>query len=521
MPSNPLILCISALTAAAGIGVALARARKREQATAAARLAEQQSWQDRLRRETEAAQLAAKLAAQEQLVRDRVELEKALSSRQDTIAAEERRLGERESTVDRQLDRIARIESEIDTRSRTLESDRTALDHERQQLRQQRVEARARLESIAGLDAEGARTMLLQEVEREARKDAADLSRHLLENARRDAETEARRIVGITLQRYAATQTFESTTATVAVSGSEMKGRIIGREGRNIRAFESITGVTVLVDDTPNAVVLSAFDPVRREVARLAMERLVLDGRIHPARIEEVVAAVNTEMEGFILQTGEAAVARTGLPPLRPEIARLLGKLHFRYSYSQNVLHHSVEVAHLTGLMAAEMGQDIQAAKLSGLLHDIGKALSQEVEGPHAIVGGNFLRQQGQPPHIVNAVASHHDEVPHENLLGILVSAADAISASRPGSRSESMTTYLQRLENLERIATGFAGVEKAYAVQAGRELRVMVKPEELDDAASYQLARQIAHRIEEDLLYPGQIRITVVRETRCVEFAK
>ncbi|MFM7817943.1 MAG: ribonuclease Y [Verrucomicrobiota bacterium] len=521
MLSNPLILCISALTAAAGFGVAVVRARKREQATAAARLAEQQSWQDRLRRETEAAQLAAKLAAQEQRVRDRVELEKALSSRQETIAAEERRLVERESTVDRQLDRIARLESEIDTRSRTLESDRTALEHERQQLRQHRVEARARLESIAGLDAEGARTMLLQEVEREARKDAADLSRHLLENARRNAETEARRIVGITLQRCAATQTFESTTATVAVSGSEMKGRIIGREGRNIRAFESITGVTVLVDDTPNAVVLSAFDPVRREVARLAMERLVLDGRIHPARIEEVVAAVNTEMEGFILQTGEAAVARTGLPPLCPEIARLLGKLHFRYSYSQNVLHHSVEVAHLTGLMAAEMGQDIQAAKLSGLLHDIGKALSQEVEGPHAIVGGNFLRQQGQPPHIVNAVASHHDEVPHENLLGILVSAADAISASRPGSRSESMTTYLQRLENLERIATGFPGVEKAYAVQAGRELRVMVKPEELDDAASYQLARQIAHRIEEDLLYPGQIRITVVRETRCVEFAK
>jgi ribonucrease Y len=519
MLSNPQILL--ALAAALGVGVAFVRSRNRERAAAAARVAEQQSLQDRLRRETEAAQVAARLAAQEQLGRDRAELEKSLAARQETIAAEERRLVERETTVDRQLDRITRLESEIETRSRTLESDRAALEQERQQLRQQRIEARARLESISGLDTHGARSLLLQEVERESQKDAADLSRHVLENARRHAETEARRIVGITLQRCAATQTFESTTATVAVSGTEMKGRIIGREGRNIRAFESITGVTVLVDDTPNAVVLSAFDPVRREIARLAMERLVLDGRIHPARIEEVVAAVNTEMEGFILQTGEAAVTRAGLPPLPPEIARTLGKLHFRYSYSQNVLHHSVEVAHLTGLMAAEMGEDIQAAKLSGLLHDIGKALSQEVEGPHAIVGGNFLRQQGQPPHIVNAVASHHDEVPHENLLGILVSAADAISASRPGSRSESMTTYLQRLENLERIATSFPGVEKAYAVQAGRELRVMVKPEELDDAASYLLARQIAHRIEEDLLYPGQIRITVVRETRCVEFAK
>ena len=519
MQANPFLVALGA--ALAGFGVAFVRGRKREQEAAATRSTEQQAWQDRLRRETEAALLAARVAAQEQLVRDRAELEKSLSSRQETIASEERRLVERESTVDRQLDRIARLESEIDGRSRSLETDRAALEKERQQLQHHRIEARARLESISGLDAQGARALLLQEVERESQKDAADLSRHLIENAKRQAETEARRLVGLALQRCAATQTFETTTATVAVPGTEMKGRIIGREGRNIRAFESITGVTVLVDDTPNAVVLSAFDPVRREVARLAMERLVLDGRIHPARIEEVVAAVNTEMEGFILQTGEAAVTRAGLPPLPPEIAKTLGKLHFRYSYSQNVLHHSVEVAHLTGLLAAEMGEDIQAAKLSGLLHDIGKALSQEVEGPHAIVGGDFLRKQGQPPHIVNAVASHHDEVPHENLLGILVSAADAISASRPGSRSESMTTYLQRLENLERIATGFPGVEKAYAVQAGRELRVMVKPEELDDAASYQLARQIAHRIEEELLYPGQIRITVVRETRCVEFAK
>jgi ribonucrease Y len=300
-----------------------------------------------------------------------------------------------------------------------------------------------------------------------------------------------------------------------------MKGRIIGREGRNIRAFEAITGVTVLVDDTPNAVVLSAFDPVRREAARLAMERLILDGRIHPTRIEEVVNAVNAEMDGFILQTGENAVARAGLPPMLPEICQMLGKLHFRHSYSQNVLHHSVEVAHLTGLLAAEMGEDIYAAKRAGLLHDLGKAMSHEVEGPHAIVGADFLKRHGEPPDIVNAVASHHDEVPHENLIGILVSAADAISASRPGSRSENMTTYLQRLDNLEKIALSFPGVEKAFAVQAGRELRVIVRPDQVDDSVSHQLARQMARKIEEELLYPGQIRITVIRETRCVEYAK
>ncbi|HRI15457.1 MAG TPA: ribonuclease Y, partial [Verrucomicrobiota bacterium] len=309
--------------------------------------------------------------------------------------------------------------------------------------------------------------------------------------------------------------------ATVALTGDDMKGRIIGSEGRNIRAFEGATGVTVLVDDTPNAVVLSAFDPVRREAARLAMERLIQDGRIHPTRIEEVVQAVKAEMDGFILQTGEGAVARMGLPPMSPEVTQMLGKLHFRHSYSQNVLHHSVEVGHLAGLMAAELGEDIAAAKRAGLLHDVGKAMSHEVEGPHAVVGAEFLKRHGELPDIVNAVASHHEEVPHENLIGILVAAADAISASRPGSRSESMTTYLQRLDHLEKIALGFPGVEKAFAVQAGRELRVVVRPDQVDDAVSYQLARQLARKIEEELLYPGQIRITVIRETRCVEYAK
>ena len=300
-----------------------------------------------------------------------------------------------------------------------------------------------------------------------------------------------------------------------------MKGRIIGRDGRNIRAFEAATGVTVLVDDTPHAVVLSGFDPVRREVARQAMERLVLDGRIHPARIEEVVAAVNQEIDESIRKLGEDAAAKSAVSLPEAEVVRLLGRLHFRHSYSQNVLQHSVEVAHLCGLMASEIGADPSTARRAGLFHDIGKALSHEMQGPHALVGADFLRRHCEGPVVVNAVAAHHDEVPHESVFGILVSAADAISASRPGSRSEGVATYLQRLQSLEQIAMDFAGVEKAFAMQAGRELRVMVRPEAVTDEQGLQMARDIARRVEDDLTYPGQIRVTIIRETRCVEFAK
>lgn len=506
---------------AAGFGIAYAFGRLKERALQAERAAEAQALKEQLRKDGEAASLAARVAAQEQLSRERAELEKSFQLQREALTAEERRLAEREAVVNRQLDRFAQLETELRQRSEALETQRLALESDRHTLRQQAAEVRVRLESLAQLDTTAARTLLLKQVERESLKDAADLSRHILEDGRRRAEAEAKRILAITLQRCAATQTFESTTATVTLTGDDMKGRIIGREGRNIRAFEAITGVTVLVDDTPNAVVLSAFDPVRREAARIAMERLIQDGRIHPTRIEEVVTAVNAEMDGFILQTGENATARAGLPPMLPEISQMLGRLHFRNSYSQNVLQHSIEVAHLAGLMAAELGEDIITAKRAGLLHDIGKALSHEIEGPHAIVGGEFLKRHGEPPEIVNAVASHHDEVPHENLIGILVSAADAISASRPGSRSESMTVYLQRLDNLEKIALSFPGVEKAFAVQAGRELRVIVRPDQVDDDLSHQLARQMARKIEEELLYPGQIRITVIRETRCVEYAK
>lgn len=513
---------LSALAAgASGFGVCYAFGRLKERALRAELLGRERDLREQLRKDTEAAVLAARVAAQEQLSRERTEYLQSLAGQRESLVVDERRLQDREAVVNRQLDRLSQQEQDLRQRGEQLEAFRVGLETERQDLRRVTSEARMRLESTAKLDSAEARTLLLREVEREAARDAADLSRHLLEEARQRAEPEARRILATALQRCAVAHTFETTTATVALTGDDMKGRIIGREGRNIRSFEATTGVTVLVDDTPNAVVLSAFDPVRREVARQTMERLILDGRIHPSRIEEVFKSVSEEMGAFILRKGEDAVARAGLPPMAPPVTELLGKLHFRHSFSQNVLHHSVEVAHLCGLMAAEMGADVAISKRAGLLHDIGKALSQEVEGPHAIVGGDFLRRQGETPEIVNAVASHHEEVPHENIYGILVATADAVSASRPGGRSESMTTYLQRLENLERIALGFPGVEKAFAVQAGRELRVVVRPERVDDGESYQLARQLARKIEDELLYPGQIRITVIRETRCVEFAK
>lgn len=514
-------IAIGAALGAAGFGVGYFNFRLRERALRAELASAEHQFQVRIQQEAEASIAKAKAAAQEQLAQERLALERSLSTRRETLEAEERRMVEREQAVLRQMDRSGVQEQELRVRNESVETTRQTLEQERAEVLRLWNEVTARLERIAQMDSASARTQLLKEVERESARDAASLSRHIIEEARGHAETEARRIVAIALQRYAATQTFETTTATVALTSEDMKGRIIGREGRNIRAFEASTGITVLVDDTPNAVVLSGFDPVRREVARQAMERLILDGRIHPVRIEEVVAAVNAEMDGFILRTGTEAIYRTGLPPMATEIARTLGKLRFRFSYSQNVLEHSIEVAHLCGLMAAELGEDISLAKRSGLLHDIGKAMGHEHEGPHALVGAEFLKREGETPDIVNAVASHHEEVPHENLLGVLVAAADAISAARPGARSESMTTYLKRLENLESIAVGFPGVEKAFAVQAGRELRVMVRPETLDDGASHQLARQLARKIEEELLYPGQIRITVVRETRCVEYAK
>jgi len=473
------------------------------------------------KREAEALLREARVAANEEAIKLRNQAELAYVTRQQELAGAEQRLAQRECLITTQLEGFLQREKSLQGQQASLDQRECALEKARAETDTLARERRELLAKAAHLSEADARVQLLKDCENEAVQDANKLSRRILSEAKNTAEEQARRIISLAIQRYAAQHTFETTTATIALTGDEIKGRIIGREGRNIRAFEALTGVTVLIDDTPGAVVLSGFDPVRREIAREAMQRLILDGRIHPTRIEEVVAKVKEEMDENVRKAGEDAIFRAGVPPLHEDIAQVLGKLKFRMSFSQNVLDHSVEVAHLTGLMAAELGLNVPAAKRAGLLHDLGKALQQDMEGSHAIIGADFLKRLGEADDIVNGVASHHDEVPHTCLWGILVSAADAISASRPGARSETMDTYVKRLENLEKIGLSFPGVDKCYAVQAGRELRVFVQPEVLTDDQAAALARNLCRKIEDEMQYPGQIRVTVVRETRAVEFAK
>jgi ribonuclease Y len=514
-------IVIAGLCLAAGAGLCyllLTRKNRRARETEA-RQAE--STVEQARREAESITHSASLAASEEAMKLRTQMEQSLTERRAELSGQERRLSEREALLNSQLSRILESEKDLKQQKDALDRKATALENAQQELIDLTRQQRERLQALAGLSFAEARQMFLKEIEQESLKDASNLSRQILDDAKVRAEEKARKVIAVAIQRYAGDQTFDNTTATVALEGDDIKGRIIGREGRNIRAFENATGVTVLIDDVPGAVILSAFDPVRREIAREAMQRLIQDGRIHPTRIDEVVARVTEEMDEAIVRQGEEAVAKAGLPPMHLDIVKLLGKLHFRRSYAQNLLDHSVEVAHLMGLMAAELRLDVGLAKRAGLLHDIGKAVGHEVEGPHAIVGAKLIKDCGESAEVVNGVASHHNDVPPEGPLGILVSAADAISASRPGARSESLTTYLKRVENLEKIGLSFAGVNKCFAVQAGRELRVFVQPEAISDEKAFALARNIAAKIEGELQYPGQIRITVIRETRCVEIAK
>jgi len=482
---------------------------------------ELQALQEKSRSEAEAFLRDARLAASEEALNLRNQTEQSLAARQAERAEAEKRLGEREALINSQLERMVQAEQALKEQENSLRTKAERLEKEQQELTELTRERREELKRLSGLNEAEAREKFLRQIEQEALQDASGLTHRILDEAKVHAEDTARKIISVAIQRYAGRHTFENTTATITLPNDEIKGRIIGREGRNIRAFEAATGVTILVDDTPGAVVISGFDPVRREIAKNAMTKLIEDGRIHPTHIEEMVAQVTTEMNETIIRLGEAAVAKTDVPPLHPEIVKLLGRLHFRHSFSQNILDHSVEVAHLMGLMAAELGLDPVQARRTGLLHDIGKAVSHEMEGPHAVVGADLIRRYGETEAVANGVASHHNDVPPVGPLGILVSAADAISASRPGARSESMTTYLKRVEDLEKIANSFPGVDKSYAVQAGRELRVFVLPEKISDEEAFVLARNIAGKIENKLQYPGQIKITVIRETRCVELAK
>jgi ribonuclease Y len=383
------------------------------------------------------------------------------------------------------------------------------------------AEEHSRLQRVAGMTREEARTMLLGRIEKEVHGEAGGLIRRIQEQAKENAEREARRIVTIAVERFSASHASEMMTSSVALPSDDMKGRVIGRDGRNIRSLESATGVNILIDDTPEAVVLSGFDPIRREIARQSLEQLLSDGRIHPARIEEVVAKVEENMDETIRAAGQEAAYMADVQEVEPELLRTLGRLKFRTSYSQNVLQHSIEVSHLMGAMASELGLDAALARRIGLFHDIGKALDHEVEGGHAVIGADLLKRTGEPQTIVNSVAAHHEEVEGESLYALLASAADAISSSRLGARSATTGIYVKRLEKLENIANGFEGVRKSYAIQAGREVRVVVDPEQMDDNASMVLARNISKKIESDLKYPGQIRVIVIRETRSVEYAR
>ena len=480
------------------------------------------SLKEHSRREAEVLTRSARMLTREETDRLRVEMENVIGAETEEIRQREKRLEERESLLDRQLQSLLENEKQLQQKKASVHQLETDLGNKQETAERLIAEHKGALIKITGLSPDDAREQLFRIIGDETKMEASQISKAIVEGAKDHAEEKARRIIGLAIQRFSGEHTYEATTATISLNGDEeIKGRIIGREGRNVRAFEMATGVTVLIDDTPNTVVLSGFDPIKREIARESMSRLVKDGRIHPTRIEEVVTKVTEENDYNLANVGEEAAQRAGVGTLSQDVLSVLGKLRYRSSYSQNVLAHSVEVAHLMGLLAAEMGLDVSKAKRIGLLHDIGKAMSEEAEGPHAIVGAEFLKRHKESEDVVNGVASHHGEVPYEFIWGILVSAADAISASRPGARSETMTAYLQRFKNLERIGASFDGVEKCYAVQAGRELRIIVNPKKISDEESYDLARQIARKIEDELQYPGQIRVTMVRENRFVEYAK
>ncbi len=464
---------------------------------------------------------AAELAGREAAYQAREEWEREEARRREEIQELERRLDERRDSLDRKFDLLDQKEAQLEERDRELDARLSAVEQKAAEFERLAEEARSRLEGLAGLSAEEAKRQLMHEIEDRARADAANLVREIKETAKREAEHEAKNIIALAIQRMAAEQTAETTVSVVSLPSDEMKGRIIGREGRNIRAFEQATGIDVIIDDTPEAVILSGFDPIRRETARLSLEKLVADGRIHPGRIEEVVEKSRKEVEESIIQTAEEVLYELGIHGLHPELVKVLGRLKFRTSYGQNQLQHSKEVAILAGTMAAEMGLDVQLAKRMGLLHDIGKGLTHEHEGTHVELGWNLCKKYNEPDPVLNAIKAHHDEEPHRYPETFLVTAADAISGSRPGARREMLETYVKRLEKLEEIAQSFTGVERCFAIQAGREVRVMVDPERVDDAGMADMSEQIARRLEEELQYPGQIKVVVIRETRAVDFAR
>ncbi len=463
----------------------------------------------------------AELQSKDLLLKARTEFEKETKERRQELVVLEKRLIQKEENLDRKVDILDRKDKDIDRREHVLGDREKLISSKEKELDRLLQEEKNKLQNISGMTRDEARGLLLKRLEDEVKQEAAIMIKRTEDEAREKADKEARKIIGLAIQRCAAEHTVETTVSVVNLPNDEMKGRIIGREGRNIRALEIATGIDVIIDDTPEAVILSGFDPIKREIAKITLERLIEDGRIHPGRIEEVVEKVKKDMENTIREEGEKTLFDTGLHGIHPEIIKLLGRLQYRTSYGQNVLEHSKEVAHLMGVMASELKLDFNLAKRIGLLHDIGKVVSHEVEGTHSKLGADLARKYGESENICHAIEAHHQDIEPKTLLAVLCQAADAISASRPGARRETLETYVKRLEKLESIADSFKGVAKAYAIQAGREIRVMVQPDKITDAQAAVLARDITKKIEEGLEYPGQIKVTVIRETRSVEYAK